>query len=46
MSAATGLAELAASGGDKYYYDAAAGRLHLKLVVMADRDWATLFVRP
>ncbi len=46
MSAAGSLSELAASAGDKYFYDGATGRLHLKLVVMADRDWATLFVKP
>ena len=46
MSAAGSLAELLASAGDKFFYDGATGRLHLKLVVMADRDWATLFVKP
>lgn len=39
------VSELNASNGTKYYYDAAAGKLYLKMVVMTDRDWATLFVR-
>jgi cell surface hyaluronidase len=40
------LAELQAStDGTKYFYDAGTGTIHLKLVVMADRDWGTLFVR-
>ena len=46
VTAAASLAELNASSGDKFYYDAGAGRLSLKLVAMPDRDWATLFVRP
>jgi cell migration-inducing and hyaluronan-binding protein len=40
------LAELQAStDGTRYYYDAAGATLYLKMVIMADRDWATLFVR-
>ena len=40
------LAALSASNGDKYYYDAGSGTLHLKLVVQSGRDWATMFVTP
>lgn len=46
LGPAASLAEFTASTGDKFFYDAAQGQLHLKLVVMADRDWATLFVKP
>jgi cell migration-inducing and hyaluronan-binding protein len=46
IAAATSLAELDASAGDKYYYDAGVGMLHLKLVVQSGRDWATIFVTP
>ena len=42
--AAADLASLDASAGDRYYYDAGAGLLHLKLMPMEDRDWATQFV--
>jgi cell migration-inducing and hyaluronan-binding protein len=46
VNPANSLAELQAStDGTRYFYDAGAGMIHLKLVVMADRDWATLFVR-
>ena len=46
LPAAASLAELDASAGDRYYYDAVAGMLHLKLVTAAGRDWATAFVQP
>ncbi len=46
MTAAASLTEFTASAGDRFFFDATTGRLHLKLVVMADRDWATLFVKP
>jgi hypothetical protein len=46
VTAAATLAELTASSGDRFYYDAGAGTLSLKLVAMAGRDWGTLFVRP
>ena len=44
MGAVGSLGELDASTGDKYFYDAGAGQLHLKLMPMTDRDWATVFV--
>ncbi|MEO7987772.1 MAG: G8 domain-containing protein [Gemmatimonadales bacterium] len=46
VAAVTSLAELDAATGDKYFYDAGTGLLHLKLAPMQDRDWATLFVQP
>jgi uncharacterized Zn-binding protein involved in type VI secretion len=46
LPAAASLADLDASTGDRWFYDAATGLLHLKLVVQPDRDWATLFVTP
>jgi cell migration-inducing and hyaluronan-binding protein len=46
VTATASLAELQAStDGTKYYYDTGSSTLYLKMVVMADRDWATLFVR-
>jgi hypothetical protein len=46
VTAAASLAELNASNGDKFYYNAGTGTLSLKLVAMSGRDWGTLFVRP
>ncbi len=46
MTAAASIAAVDASAGDKYFYDAGTGRLHLKLVVGTGNDWATLFVKP
>jgi len=46
VTAAATLAELNASTGDRFFYDAGAGTLSLKLVAMPGRDWGTLFVRP
>ncbi|MDZ4863397.1 MAG: G8 domain-containing protein [Gemmatimonadota bacterium] len=47
MSATASKAVLDAStAGDLYYYDTGTTTLYLKFVVMAGRDWATLFVRP
>ncbi|MGH7498737.1 MAG: G8 domain-containing protein [Gemmatimonadales bacterium] len=45
VGAAASLAALDASTGDKYFYDTGTGLLHIKLAPMADRDWATMFVR-
>ncbi len=42
--AAGSLAELDASTGDKFYYDAGTGILHLKAMSRSNRTWATLFV--
>jgi hypothetical protein len=44
LPAAASLAELESSTGDRYFYDAAGQRLHLKLVVQSGRDWGTLVV--
>lgn len=46
VTAAANAAEVASGAGNKYYYDAGAGTLTIKLAPMPDRDWATLFVRP
>ena len=46
VTAAASAAEVASGAGDKYYYDAGAGTLTIRLVAMTGRDWATLFVRP
>ncbi|HUR93504.1 MAG TPA: hypothetical protein VMY76_02900, partial [Gemmatimonadales bacterium] len=46
LAAAADLAELEASSGDRYWYDAGAGALHLKLVTRAGRTSATLLVEP
>jgi cell migration-inducing and hyaluronan-binding protein len=46
LPAAASLAELESSTGNRYYYDATAQLLHLKLVVQSGRDWGTLFVQP
>jgi cell migration-inducing and hyaluronan-binding protein len=43
---ATDLAELEASPGDRYWYDADTGLLHLKLLTRPDRTSATLQVEP
>lgn len=40
MEAAASLAAFRAGDGSLYYHDAGRGRLHLKLVVRDDRDWA------
>ena len=46
LPAATDLAELEASPGDRYWYDAETGMLHLKLVTRSGRNWATVQVDP
>lgn len=46
LTAAASLAELDASNGDKFWYDAAATTLHLKAVTQTGRTGATLFVIP
>lgn len=46
LPAATDLAELEASPGDRYWYDPGAGMLHLKLVTRSGRTSATLQVEP
>ena len=40
------LAELDASDGDRFYYDAATGLLHLKAVTRDNREYANLLIRP
>ncbi len=46
LPAAASLAELDASTGNRYYYDAGTGLLHLKMVTQTGRTYATLFVTP
>ncbi len=46
LTAAASLAELDASTGNQYWYDAATGTLHLKAVTQTGRTSATLFVVP
>jgi cell migration-inducing and hyaluronan-binding protein len=46
MTPVAALSDLNASTGNEYFYDSAAHQLTLKLVVMDDRDWGTLFVNP
>jgi len=46
LPAAASLAELDASTGDRYFYDAATARLVFRLVARTGRDWATMFVVP
>jgi cell migration-inducing and hyaluronan-binding protein len=46
LTAAGSLAQLDASSGTQFFFDAATATLHLKFVVQAARDWATLFVQP
>ena len=46
LTAAASLAELDASTGSKYFYDAGVGLMHLKAQVQAGRTQATLFVVP
>lgn len=46
IAAAASLAELDASAGDRYFYDAAAGMLHVRATPRPDRDWATVFADP
>jgi cell migration-inducing and hyaluronan-binding protein len=46
LPAAASLVELEAGSGDKYWYDAASGTLHLKLVTRAGRTSTTLTVVP
>ena len=46
LPAAADLAELDASGGDRYWYDAGAGLLHLKLVARPGRTSTTALVEP
>lgn len=44
--AAASQAELDASTGDKYFYEAATATVHLKLMPRTGRNWAALFVVP
>jgi hypothetical protein len=44
LPSATDLVELEASPGDRYWYDAGTGMLHLNLVTRSDRTWATVHV--
>lgn len=46
IPAAVSLAELEASTGNRFFFEAGTGTLHLKFLVQSGRDWATLFVRP
>lgn len=46
LPAAASLAELDASTGGKFFYDAATGTLYLKAQVQPGRDYAALFVDP
>jgi cell migration-inducing and hyaluronan-binding protein len=46
LAAAADLAELDASGGDRYWFNASTGLLHLKLVTRSGRTSATLQVEP
>jgi hypothetical protein len=46
LPSAEDLAELEASSGDRYWYDAGTGMLHLKLMTRADRTSATIQVEP
>jgi cell migration-inducing and hyaluronan-binding protein len=46
LAAAADLAELEASSGDRYWYDAGTGLLHLKLVTGPGRTSATVLVEP
>jgi hypothetical protein len=46
LPSATDLAELEASPGDRYWYDAGTGMLHLKLVTRSGRTGATVLVEP
>jgi hypothetical protein len=46
LSAAASIAEVDASTGNRFFYDAATGLLHLKAQTQAGRTQATLFVVP
>src|SRR5262249_17451328 len=46
LAAAASLAELDASTGDRYWYDAGTGLLHLKLVTRSGWTSATVLVEP
>ena len=46
LTAGASVAEVDASTGDRWYFDAGAGQLHLKLVTQSARDWGTIFVEP
>jgi cell migration-inducing and hyaluronan-binding protein len=46
MVRAASLGELDGSTGDRFFYDAASGILHFKLVPQSGRNWATQFVVP
>ena len=46
LPAAANLAELDASTGDRYWYDAGTGLLHLKLVTRPGRTSTTVLVEP
>ncbi len=46
MDPAGSLAEMRAGDGALYWYDAQPGRLHLKMVVRSDRNWAHLRLIP
>lgn len=46
LAAATSVAELDASAGDKYFYDAAHQTMYVKLVVRASQSYSTIFIDP
>jgi outer membrane biogenesis lipoprotein LolB len=46
LAHAADLAELDASAGDRYWYDAGTGLLHLKLVTRAGRTSTNVLVEP
>lgn len=46
IAAATSVAELDASTGNKYFYDAAHQMMYVKLVVQASRNYSTIFIDP
>jgi cell surface hyaluronidase len=46
ISPAASLAELDASAGNVYFYDAANQRMYVKLVVQANKNFSTIFIDP
>ena len=46
LAAVGSVAELDASAGDKYFYDAAHQMMYVKLVVRASQNYSTLFIDP
>ncbi|MEP6572436.1 MAG: G8 domain-containing protein [Gemmatimonadota bacterium] len=46
LAAAADLAALDAGSSSGFYFDGGTGTMHVKLVVQAGRNWATVFVEP